>query len=185
MLISSESLFVRWFACIVWKTNQQHNIFVKRWDSGSDHSPLGLETWQWTLKGQPPPRQLPLQPLVSLCSHSLGTTHPGCPLCLCLFPFSFTICLFYTLSLSSLFSHFLSLQDLFTQRFQELPVSPEWLKQTVTLFWYLIQLCSFSSHQPWSTQSIRCPRSHPPTPRPTALRFQTLRQHHIWWAKSK
>lgn len=99
---------MRWFVCIVWKTNQQHNIFVKCWDSGSDHSPLGLETWQWTLRGQPPPRQLPLQPLVSLCSHSLGTTHPGCPLCLCLFPFSFTICLFYTLSLSPSLFPFLS-----------------------------------------------------------------------------
>lgn len=78
--------FVQWFIGVVWKTNQLHNIFVECWDSGSDHCPLGLETWQWTLKGQPPPRQLPLQPLVSLSSHSLGTTHPGCPLCLSFSP---------------------------------------------------------------------------------------------------
>lgn len=151
--------FVRWFIGVVWKTNQIHDIFVECWDSGSDHCPLGLETWQWTLKGQPPPRQLPLQPRVSLSSHSLGTTHPGCPLCL-----SFSPSPSLVLSLSSPFSRFLSLQASFTRRFQELPVSPGWLKQTLTLFWYLIQLCSFSSHRPRSTQSIRCPRRHSPPP---------------------
>lgn len=89
---------VRWFVGVLRKTNRPHDIFMKCWDSGSDHCPLGWETWQWTLKGQPPPRQLPLQPLVSLSSHSLGTTHPGCPLCLSLSPsFSFTICLLYSL----------------------------------------------------------------------------------------
>lgn len=78
-----------------------------------------------------------------------------------LFPF---LLLFHYLSpllpIPFSFSRFLSLQALFVQCFQELPVSPDWLKQTLTLFWYLIQLCSFSSHRPWSTQSIRCPGSH-------------------------
>lgn len=162
MLVASEALFVRWFVGVVCKTNQPHRMFVKahfgeRWDSGSDHCPRGLETWQWTLKGQPPPRQLPLQPQVSIIQpYSLGTNHPGCPLCLSfLLLFSLSVS-FYFLSLFL----FLSLQALFTQCFQELPVSPDWLKQTLTLFWYLIQLCSFSSHRPWSTQSIRCPGSH-------------------------
>lgn len=143
-------------------------ILTKPWDSGSDHCPLGLETWQWTLKGQPPPRQLPLRPPVSIIQPcSLGTNHPGCPLCLSFPPFSPSLSLSVSLSLSlslslspSSFSRFLSLQALFTLCFQELPVSPDWLKQTLTLFWYLIQLCSFSSHRPWSTQSIRYPGSH-------------------------
>lgn len=139
---------VRWFVGVLRKTNRPHDIFMKCWDSGSDHCPLGLETWQWTLKGQPPPRQLPLQPLVSLSSHSLGTTHPGCPLCLLLSPFSLSLSVSFTRSLSSSFSHLLSLQAPFTQRFQELPVSLGWLKQTLTLFWYLIQLCSFFSPAP-------------------------------------
>lgn len=102
-----------------------------------------------------------------LCSHSLGTNHPVWPLCLS-FSLSPFLLLFHYLSpslarslpLPSSFSRFLSLQAVFTLCFQELPVSPDWLKQTLTLFWYLIQLCSFSSHRPWSMQSIRYPGSH-------------------------
>lgn len=139
------------------------NFFVKApshacWDCGNDHCPFSLETWQWTLKDQPPPRQLPLWTRVSVTQSMPGDQSPRLP----------SLSLFFPLFL---LSHYLSpshsppflsppLQALFTQSFQELPVSPDWLKQTLTLFCYLIQLCSFSSHRPWSTQSIRCPGSH-------------------------
>lgn len=129
---------------------------------GSDHCPLGFETWQWTLKGQPPPQAA--SPPASRLHYPALAWGPITLAALCVFLFSFfcylTMCLPHCLTLPSHFSRFLSLQALFTQCFQELPVSPAWLKQTLTLFWYLIQLCSFSSHWPWSTQSIRCPGSH-------------------------
>lgn len=90
------------------------------------------------------------------------------------FSISVTICL----PRSSFFSDFLALQAFFTQLFQELPVSPDWLKQTLTVFCYLIQLCLFSFHRPWSMRSIRCPGRHEAAPSVTHLGFQTPRITH-------
>lgn len=113
-----------------------------------------------------PHRLLPLRP--PSLHYPAVAWGPITPAALSVSPFPFLL-LFHYLSL--LLSLWFSLSP--GRCFQELPVSPGWLKQTLTLFWYLIQLCSFSSHRPWSTQSIRCPGSHSPPP-VTDLRFQTL-----------
>lgn len=98
-----------------------------------------------------------------------------------LFPLSpsLSLSVSLTLFLPSSSSRLLSLQALFTLGFQELPVSPDWLKQTLTLFWYLIQLCSFSSHWPWSTQRIRYPGSHRAPPLWLILDFKHSGTSHM------
>lgn len=71
---------------------------------------LGLETWQWTLKGQPPPRQLSLQPSLHYPAIAWGPITPAA-LPVSLFPFLLLfhyLCLLLSLSLPSSFSRFLS-----------------------------------------------------------------------------
>lgn len=79
-------------------------------------------------EGRPPPRRLPLQPLLSLSCRSLGTTHPGCPLSSSSSPSSPSSpsppSLSVPLTLSSSSPPTPATTLLYPGPFQELPVSP-------------------------------------------------------------
>lgn len=153
-------------------TEQLWDIFVLCCDSGSDHCPLGSETWHWTLKGQAPPRQLPppasglmIQPQPEVRSPRLPSppfypSFPSSPQSLPLTP---------SLPLSLIFS---------LCRLSVLPRAPcvtRIIKTNTDLIFVSNPIVLFfSSHRPCSMLGIRCPQPHC-TPTGTVLRFQTVR----------